>query len=137
MFCTATWPLNLAVNLHSSLLSICITVSLRILILHKPFDAICSVTRSIKTVFQCVSRSTVNAGVSRAAKCVPEGVACFSSESPISGQQWPSAIKDNHVLVMTVQALLNMLEDGDATLQAFDLMVSQLAVASSYPCGLS
>ena len=33
---------------------------------------------------------------------------------------------------MTVQALLNMLEDGDATLQAFDLMVSQLAVSGSY-----
>ncbi len=31
---------------------------------------------------------------------------------------------------MTVQALLNMLEDGDATLQAFDLMVSQLVVTS-------
>ncbi|KAA6429036.1 MAG: retinoic acid inducible I [Trebouxia sp. A1-2] len=62
-------------------------------------------------------------GVFRAAKCIPDGVACFSSKNPISGRQWPSAIKDNHVLVMTVQALLNMLEDGDATLQAFDLMV--------------
>jgi len=93
--------------------------------------------QNIKTVFDFVRHSIVNAGVFRAAKCIPDGVACFSSESPISVQQWPSAIKDNHVLVMTVQALLNMLEDGDATLQAFDLMVSQLAVASSYPCGLS
>ncbi|DBB05724.1 TPA: hypothetical protein ACH3X1_012325 [Trebouxia sp. C0004] len=62
-------------------------------------------------------------GVFRAAKCIPEGVACISSENPISSQQWPSAIRANHVLVMTVQALLNMLENGDATLQAFDLMV--------------
>lgn len=80
---------------------------------------------------------TANAGVFRAAKCIPDGVACFSSKNPISGRQWPSAIKDNHVLVMTVQALLNMLEDGDATLQAFDLMVRQLAITSLYLYGLS
>ncbi len=87
-----------------------------------------SVNKSIKTSCCSVSHSAVDAGVFRAAKCIPEGVACFSSENPISGRQWPSAIQANHVLVMTVQALLNMLEDGDATLQAFDLMVSQLAV---------
>ena len=87
---------------------------------------------SVKATFRSLSHSAVNAGVFRAAKCIPDGVACFSSENPISGRQWPSAIKANHVLVMTVQALLNMLEDGNATLQAFDLMVSQLAVSGSY-----
>ena len=98
--------------------------------------ATCSVNQSVKATFRSLSHSAVNAGVFRAAKCIPDGVACFSSENPISGRQWPSAIIANHVLVMTVQALLNMLEDGDATLQAFDLMVSQLAITSLYLYGL-
>ena len=65
-----------------------------------------------------------DAGVFRAAKCIPNGVACFSSENPINGQLWPSALHHNCVLVMTAQAFLNMLEDADATLHSFDLMVS-------------
>ncbi len=64
------------------------------------------------------------AGVFWAARCIPAGVSCFSSDNPVNGQLWPSAIKHNHVVVMTAQAFLNLLEDRDATLQTFDLMVS-------------
>ncbi|KAL0044320.1 hypothetical protein WJX82_011427 [Trebouxia sp. C0006] len=87
-----------------------------LLFLRKPSARILFLTPTVALAEQ-------QTGVFRAAKCIPDGVACFSSENPISGRQWPSAIKANHVLVMTVQALLNMLEDGNATLQAFDLMV--------------
>ena len=66
------------------------------------------------------------AGVFRAAKCITGCVECISSENPINAELWPKTVAASTVLVMTAQAFLNLLENGPATLQTFDLMVSFL-----------
>lgn len=72
-----------------------------------------------------VSPSACNVGgVFRAADCILGRVECISSDNPINAETWPTTMAASTVLVMTAQAFLNMLEDGPATLQAFDLMVS-------------
>lgn len=71
-----------------------------------------------------VSSARNAAGVFRAADCIPGRVECISSDNPINAKMWPGTLAASTVLVMTAQAFLNMLIDGPATLQAFDLMVS-------------
>lgn len=90
----------------------------------KPFLHLRHHSKAVHCGSMLSAMSVADAGVFRAARCIPDGVACFSSENPINGQRWPSALQRYCVLVMTAQAFLNMLEEGDATLHSFDLMVS-------------
>ena len=60
-------------------------------------------------------------------------VGCFTGDAPVNAQSWPSELQKNHVLVMTPQLLLNVLDAGAASFEQIHLLVRREAGGAAVP----
>ena len=56
-------------------------------------------------------------------------VDCRCGENPLNPREWEGVLRSTHVLVMTPQSLLNLLETGHAHMDQINLLVSLLTDA--------
>lgn len=53
-------------------------------------------------------------------------VDCRCSENPVAPRDWDKILQNNHVIVMTPQSYLNLLDGGYAHLDCIDILVGRV-----------